>query len=53
MKIKCLVCNTIIESKHIHNLVVCKCNNCYVDGEVKKSEIENILFDNMTKEKIL
>ena len=32
MKIKCLLCNDIIESKHRHNLISCKCNNCYIDG---------------------
>lgn len=32
MKIKCLKCNEIIESKHRHNLVSCKCANCYIDG---------------------
>ena len=32
MKIKCLVCEDIIESKHRHNLLSCKCNNCYIDG---------------------
>ncbi len=32
MKIKCLICEDIIESKYIHNLVNCKCNNCYIDG---------------------
>ena len=32
MKIKCLYCNDTIESKSTHNLVSCKCNNCYIDG---------------------
>ena len=32
MKIKCLNCYQIIESKHRHNLVNCKCGNCYMDG---------------------
>lgn len=32
MKIKCLNCNDIIESKHRHDLVTCKCDNCYIDG---------------------
>ena len=32
MKIKCLVCGDIIESKHRHDLLSCKCNNCYIDG---------------------
>ncbi len=32
MKIKCLQCGDIIESKSLHNLVNCKCENCYIDG---------------------
>lgn len=32
MKIKCLICDDIIESKSVHNLVSCKCTNCYIDG---------------------
>ena len=32
MKIICLNCNDIIESKHRHDLVTCKCDNCYIDG---------------------
>lgn len=32
MKIKCLLCRDIIESKNVHNLVSCKCENCYIDG---------------------
>lgn len=32
MKIKCLNCNDIIESKHRQNLVTCKCQSCYADG---------------------
>ena len=32
MKIKCLICNDIIESKHRHDLLSCKCENCYIDG---------------------
>lgn len=31
MKIKCLNCNDIIESKNRHDLVSCKCSNCYID----------------------
>ena len=31
--IKCLVCNTILESKHRHDYVQCQCcNECAVDG---------------------
>ena len=32
MRIKCLLCGDIIESKSVHNLVSCKCTNCYIDG---------------------
>lgn len=32
MKIKCLICNDIIESTHTHALTTCKCENCYIDG---------------------
>ena len=35
MKIKCLNCNDIIESKNRHNLVDCKCGNCYIDGRTR------------------
>ena len=32
MKIKCLTCGDIIESKSVHDLVACKCESCYIDG---------------------
>lgn len=32
MKVKCLNCGDIIESKSVHNLVSCKCESCYIDG---------------------
>ena len=32
MKIKCLICDSIIKSEYTHNLVTCKCDNCYIDG---------------------
>jgi len=32
MKIKCLICGDIIESKSVHDLVACKCESCYIDG---------------------
>ncbi len=35
MKIKCLICGDIIESKSIHDLVSCKCESCYIDGSNK------------------
>lgn len=30
--IKCKLCNDIIESKHRHDFVKCKCGKCFVDG---------------------
>ena len=32
MKIKCLNCGDIIESKSVHDLVSCICESCYIDG---------------------
>lgn len=32
MKIKCLLCGDIIESKSVHDLVSCKFESCYIDG---------------------
>ena len=29
---KCLLCEDIIESKHVHDFVTCKCGNVSVDG---------------------
>lgn len=31
-KAKCRVCDTIIESKHVHDFVKCKCEAIFVDG---------------------
>ncbi|MBO5143123.1 MAG: hypothetical protein J6C46_09115 [Clostridia bacterium] len=31
-KIQCKHCGEIIESKHVHNFVTCKCETCAVDG---------------------
>lgn len=31
-KALCLVCNTLIESKHVHDYVTCPCKNLSVDG---------------------
>ncbi len=30
--IRCLKCNTVIESKHVHDFVRCPCKACFVDG---------------------
>lgn len=32
MKIRCLKCNNIIESKDLHDCVNCKCGACSIDG---------------------
>ena len=32
MKIKCLICVDIVESKSTHDLASCKCESCHVDG---------------------
>lgn len=31
-KAKCLICNEVIESKHVHDYQTCKCGNLSVDG---------------------
>lgn len=31
-KAQCLKCNDIIESKHVHDFVSCKCGCIFVDG---------------------
>jgi len=31
-KAKCLKCGDIIESKHVHDFVTCKCGEIFVDG---------------------
>lgn len=31
-KIQCKLCGDIIESKHVHDLVFCKCRAIFVDG---------------------
>ncbi len=30
--LQCKLCGDIIESKHTHDLVRCKCGKCFVDG---------------------
>lgn len=39
MKIRCLKCNDIIESKHVHDLKKCKCGACFIDGGDKYTRI--------------
>ena len=31
-KARCKICGDIIESKHRHDFVECKCGACFVDG---------------------
>lgn len=31
-RIKCKICGDIIESKHRHDFVSCKCGACFTDG---------------------
>lgn len=31
-RIRCKICGDIIESKHRHDFVRCKCGACFVDG---------------------
>lgn len=39
MKIKCLKCNDIIESKHAHDFKRCKCGACFIDGGDKYTRV--------------
>lgn len=52
-KIKCLKCNTILESKSVHDFQSCKCGN-FVDGGLDYCRIggdfENILTWNWEKD---
>ena len=38
-KIKCKLCNTIIESKYTHDFQVCKCGKVYIDGGLSYTRI--------------
>lgn len=39
MKIRCLKCNDIIESKDLHDCVSCKCGACSIDGGTQYTRI--------------
>ncbi len=49
MKIKCLICGDIIESKSVHDLVSCKCEACYIDGGSDYSHIGAKDFDKVVE----
>ena len=49
MKIKCLLCGDIIESKSLHDLVICKCEACYIDGRSYYSHIGAKDFSKIVK----
>lgn len=51
MKIKCLICGDIIESKSVHDLVSCKCEACYIDGGSDYSHIGAKDFSKVVKVK--
>lgn len=39
MKIRCLKCNDLVESKYVHNLKRCKCEACFIYGGDKYTRI--------------
>ena len=43
MKIKCLKCNDIIESKHVHDFKKCKCGECFIDGGDEHTRVDGDL----------
>ena len=47
MKIRCLKCNDIIESKHSHDFKKCKCGACFIDGGDEHFRIGGNLEDIM------
>ncbi len=47
MKIRCLKCNEIIESKDEHDFRKCKCSACFIDGGNKYTRIGGKLEDIM------
>lgn len=49
MKIKCLLCGDIIESKSLHDLVTCKWESCYIDGGSYYSHIGAKDFSKIVK----
>lgn len=49
MKIKCLNCVNVIESKSVHDLAFCKCESCYIDGGSYYAHIGAKDFSKMVK----
>lgn len=45
MKIKCLKCNDIIESKSKHDFKKCKCGACFIDGGDEYTRVGGNLDD--------
>lgn len=45
MKIRCLKCNDVIESKHVHDLKKCKCGTCFIDGGDEYTRVGGNLDD--------
>ena len=46
-RVKCLICNDIIESTHRHHFVSCQCGNISADGGQSYLKRSAILFDMM------
>ena len=55
--IKCLVCNTILESKHRHDFVMCPCpNQTFTDGGLSYNKVggkDLSLIENLCEYRIL
>lgn len=32
VKIRCKKCGDVLQSKHVHDFVMCKCKSCFIDG---------------------
>ncbi len=55
--VKCLICNTILESKHRHDFVMCPClNQTFVDGGLSYNRVggkDLSLIDNLCEYRTL
>ena len=48
-KVKCVICKAVIQSKHRHDFVSCKCGQIFIDGGddyTRVGGIKNILKQN-------